>query len=401
MKNFEKYIFKYIWLIVIMPKEIQAVELFALAIFFLYDMRKRKICFDNFSKLVIIYIFVHVLSVLISLSQREYEPRRIFAIINTIGIWGIAVIFYLYYKDKKWDEIYAKYAFMNYCIMIIMSFVYLLISRFSETFIVPYFNRTLYILDDHGRTRLVAFLDYPTLIVPFFLLMVPLALYYIESLKVCQRKEIIATVFFVISCIPVIEAKSRSGMVLITICAVWIIGCYLTNERKIHKMFWGISFVLFMAMSGMFRDILRRLIEMRSGSNMTRMEIYRETIDGIIEHPLIGCGIKSIGAYGYPLGSHSSYLGFIYKAGIVGGIFIFIAIGNMTYRLFKKYRCSNNIMGKILIIYALLMLVYMGLEDLDGANWLICLYFAYLGILNSKENSYIFLENDYDNKKIV
>ena len=81
----------------------------------------------------------------------------------------------------------------------------------------------------------------------------------------------------------------------------------------------------------------------------------------------------------YPYGSHSSYLGYFYKTGIVGGIlyllsFLLKSMGLIGWKI-------NTSWKDVFRFSFFCVLVWMILEDLDGVNWSICLFYAYMGIL--------------------
>ena len=56
-----------------------------------------------------------------------------------------------------------------------------------------------------------------------------------------------------------------------------------------------------------------------AGSVDARSAVYRSTVSGFLERPLLGWGTeRDIPGQRYPAGSHSTYLGVLYKHGLVG-----------------------------------------------------------------------------------
>jgi hypothetical protein len=56
-----------------------------------------------------------------------------------------------------------------------------------------------------------------------------------------------------------------------------------------------------------------------SGSVDTRSQVYRSTIVGFLERPILGWGTeRDVPGQRYPAGSHSTYLGVVYKHGLLG-----------------------------------------------------------------------------------
>lgn len=124
---------------------------------------------------------------------------------------------------------------------------------------------------------------------------------------------------------------------------------------------------------------------MRVGSNSTRQIIYVETIHAWKQHKFIGSGIKAIGSLGYPLGSHSSYLGFLYKTGIVGFICVIIGFGVKCRKLVIHLKGLDTFCATC-IMAVLSLLIFFIFEDIDGSNWLVCVWMAMLGIISNQEN---------------
>ena len=124
----------------------------------------------------------------------------------------------------------------------------------------------------------------------------------------------------------------------------------------------------------------------RAGSNLCRLTIYESSIKLTIERsPVIGMGIKDmLSTLPYPYGSHSSYIGYFYKAGILGGIIYLCSFMIYAYKLFKWKK--RDIGDYTLFICIMLMLIWMILEDLDGANWGICYAFILMGYTSCKLN---------------
>ena len=68
------------------------------------------------------------------------------------------------------------------------------------------------------------------------------------------------------------------------------------------------------------------------GSLNARLQIYRETVAGIERRPLLGWGSeRDIEGLRYPAGSHSLYLGMLYRHGLIG-LALFVAMLVATWR---------------------------------------------------------------------
>ncbi len=138
--------------------------------------------------------------------------------------------------------------------------------------------------------------------------------------------------------------------------------------------FWSIQ-------SGFLYQCLDLLLYARGeGSTNTRMNIYLQTINGFLEKPFFGWGTeRDITGLAYPLGSHSYYLGTLYKQGIIGFmLFIGIIIAIWNY-LKISYDIDNNYTnfikyGKLLLLVYILN-SFTDVLDLDATTmmflWLI------------------------------
>ena len=78
----------------------------------------------------------------------------------------------------------------------------------------------------------------------------------------------------------------------------------------------------------------------------------------------------------YPLGSHSSYVGFFYKTGLLGLGCILFALFKLIKAVFLKHFKKNMLF--LLGVGAILLA--MALEDIDGADWLLVLFMTINGI---------------------
>ena len=104
-----------------------------------------------------------------------------------------------------------------------------------------------------------------------------------------------------------------------------------------------------------------------------RSAIYSLSINRTIDDSLlIGNGIKEI-FNGYPLGSHSTFIGFFYKTGLIGTIVAITAFALLYIEFYRILRQEEKV---IYLISAFCVLIFMMTEDLDGANWLLALYFS-------------------------
>jgi O-antigen ligase len=140
-------------------------------------------------------------------------------------------------------------------------------------------------------------------------------------------------------------------------------------------------FLLWLEQSGILYQIIDLLIYSRGeGSVNTRMKIYVQTFDSFLERPFFGWGTeRDVKGLAYPLGSHSYYLGTLYKQGIVG-FSLFIAIVMLIWNKLKVKVFVDTNFTRFLKYGQFLMLVYImnsftDVLDLDATTmfflWLI------------------------------
>ena len=88
------------------------------------------------------------------------------------------------------------------------------------------------------------------------------------------------------------------------------------------------------------------------------MKIYIQTFYSFLERPFFGWGTeRDVKGLAYPLGSHSYYLGTLYKQGVVG-FSLFIAIVILIWNKLKVKVFIDNNFTRFLKYGQFLMLVY-------------------------------------------
>tara|TARA_B100001758_G_scaffold247953_1_gene269037 strand:+ start:23651 stop:24955 length:1305 start_codon:yes stop_codon:yes gene_type:complete len=140
-------------------------------------------------------------------------------------------------------------------------------------------------------------------------------------------------------------------------------------------------FLFWLESTGILYQIIDVVLYSRGeGSANTRMKIYTQTFINFLERPFFGWGTERDSSnLAYPLGSHSYYLGTLYKQGVVG-FFLFIGIIIAIWQKLKiNYKIDHKII-KFLKYGQLLLLVYIfnsftDVLDLDATTmmflWLI------------------------------
>ena len=140
-------------------------------------------------------------------------------------------------------------------------------------------------------------------------------------------------------------------------------------------------FLLWLEQSGILYQIIDLVLYSRGeGSANTRGKIYVQTFNSFLERPLFGWGTeRDVKGLAYPLGSHSYYLGTLYKQGIVGFTLFMSIIFLIWNKLKVKVFVDNNFTrffkyGQFLML-VFIMNSFTDVLDLDATTmfflWLI------------------------------
>lgn len=380
-------IFYLLWPIIIVPKEIQFV---GITLVLVYLLRRHKLNFDVLSYFMLAFITIYLFSIIVNLIGNSYELERIFATVNTFSIWVCSLFFYLIFKVIPLDlDHLKKITFINYCILIILwicSIIVYFITKFPR---FEMLNRELYYTEWFGNMqviRFVGFMDYPNLIIMFFMFFYPLFLSYLKYFK----NHILKILLMILGILPIIGSFSRSGYVIM-LTYLLIVSIYFTYTSMNRNLFIAISFFSLSIFSLMIFytnayneavSIFQELLNAREGSNVSRIYLMVESIKiTLVESPIIGMGVKVTSLIGYPLGSHSTYVGLFYRTGIAGvilGLLIFVII--TVKILFTRVGIDKTVI-KISILMMPLLFIF---EDIDGTNWLMIMYFLLVATIFNK-----------------
>lgn len=376
-----------LWLIAILPKSLQLVFfLFWLAIVAVFEIRDaskmRRIDFGL--AMLVSMVAVHILSVM--LNSYGADTNRVLAACNTVCIWLVSIaLFFFYSRGMVRLETAANIAVFNILICVVLAAV----ASFGDlSFVSLSDERHLNVVDwlnGNQGERFVGFLEYPNLVSLMYFVMFPLSLYSVRSWK----SPLLKYGYCILAMYPVFEASSRSGMIL-AVVALAIALAYLAREKGSSKGRWrnvlmlgGLVVLLVVVINWVsIVDAIDSLLSGRQGSNTTRSLLYLRSIEDVLESsPFIGRGIKFT-EYPFgdsiPLGSHSTYIGILYKTGFLG-----LAMGFLAFLCELKtfMKCPIGLSNKIFALAFLMVFVaFLAIEDVDGSNWSLAVVFIVAGI---------------------
>ena len=379
----DSLLFYLLWLYLLLPKAAQLLFA-AFYIVYLFFLFFRIIKVDKVAKLMWALAVIHFFAIGVNIIYRNPDADRVMAAINTMLLWVIAPLYYIYYKyyfagdSKK----IGMACCLNLSILVVLGCISLNLFYISGMSSFSVGGKTLFETTYLNTTAVIRFrglLDYSNMTVFLVIIM------FIGSMQFMRKSTgfsiwiILASIF----CILIIH--SRSGYVMFFLSLGWYLFSKIPkNKKNIAMLVIGIFLigVLTIFWDSIINFIFDVIIYGNLSSNNLRIEIIITSIRRTLaESPLWGLGIKEYLYDGFPLGSHSTYVGFFYKTGIIGliiGITIFVVA---NYRVVKHGRKGIKIE---LYFFLFSLIILFAIEDVDGTNWSIFLYFSMLALLSRK-----------------
>lgn len=391
-------LFQYFWILVILPKAVQLLALGALmCVMWLKSGSEKPL--DKFSILQLIFLLIYGVSIVVNTLRGGHELSRIFAAINTWLITAVALSLYHLYRHAQIDlHRIGRFALCNLVILIFLWVVYK-ITQGNYAFTVlghslsgPDWVNGLY------APRFLGYMDYANLVVFSVLFFYPLALFFLRDKKVAVF-ILTAALFLVVK-----ATNSRTGLVLYLL--VFLAYFLFETQKQFFDFYRQRKYALFGLVLimvpivlvfglGYIVKILNSMMQMREGSNNMRAMIYAQSLSLMWKQsPIIGIGIKDM-FVDYPLGSHSTYIGALYKAGILGGpIYIITILISVIHPLLRKDADRHAVCLKVCMLVIILMMM---LEDIDGASWCICIFYILLAFLKNEHRLFRHTQNVEEN----
>ena len=396
--SYAYYPFLLLWVFALVPKELCILSYGLLAVVMCYLASKRKhfrVLPASFTLIVgflafaiSIYCFAIAAAVV-----REYNFNRLLAALNTLAIWVVAAIYFIFYLklDCKPKLItMSRYCFANSIVLIALLILYAVDPSLS--FSNGLEHRHLSIADylDAGQSvRFVGFLDYSTLVVMMLFIIYPLAIYYCAS----RYSLPVALSYGVVSFLPAIATSSRAavlfGCVLVAISLIFVLLEKSITARRyrvaITVLITLLLIIVAIAHGSELADTAISILNKRSDSTAGRMYLYDESIRLVFdESPVFGLGIKytSLLTNDAPLGSHSTWVGFLYKTGILGFL-LYLSVFVLVIIKLAKVSTLTKPVKRYFVLCAILFMAYLAIEDLDGVAWACITWFSIVAVLIS------------------
>jgi len=185
-------------------------------------------------------------------------------------------------------------------------------------------------------------------------------------------------------------AFSRAALVILLVSTIIIL---LTSRRWIQTGA-GILVIMLCIISLPFLGIITAsFVEIRTGSSEQRFQLYEYQTEEVYERsPVIGLGVKErIGPFDVPLGSHSTYLGAIYKTGFLGGILVLgfqlVVLGSWIIQSISARSREDRSVLRQYGFAILSIMLWMTGEDIDAPQLVSFVYFFLCGGIFSNTRS--------------
>lgn len=369
---------RFLWILVLLPKEAQFSAYAVIVIW--YSLKNRQLIrLNKVTACFLAYAGIHLISIIIAVATRDYSLGRIAAAINTCGIWLLAIwITGIISEVEELDfNRIGRYCTIN---LVILFMVFIITIFFPEIFIFNGMERRLTwtwdLLSSGETTRFIGLFEYPALVSFFTLLQFPFAFRYLSESK--HKWSCLVLIPLVLA--PVFMTYSRMGILVNGMMAFTAVNYFiLKNGVKPKRLLaiYGMLILLLLICIVIKMDevmlLTYNILHVRPGSNSDRMRIYTETVNRISETSwILGAGIKEMNsAEVYPLGSHCTYLGIIFKAGILGGICFAAGLAGTIVGAVKKQAKSHDLFDLMMFAMLIFVMIFCILEDIDGADWLL------------------------------
>lgn len=379
----EYWIFGLLWLVILLPKYIQLAFFGGIAVLLLCK-NGFSLKMNTVSAAMLLLFAVHIFAIAYDLAVLNGPRDRFAAAINTAILWPIAAIYYAYYSNRKTLDMDIVGGCCCFNLLAMSFFAVLTVYLFYIKGVGYYsiFGKTLYettYLSGKITTKFFGLNDYSNMNLFYLMLNTTLALPYLRKKKVWIQLIILGIASF-----EVLLINSRAGMILFTLALLFALLELLIPIRYRKAVFFltmGLVLVgAVMIFPKLWQMFLDKIIYGNTSSTGFRVSILTESIREAWEmSPIWGMGIKRYFAEGYPLGSHSTYVGFFYKTGFIGlilGMFVFV---KTNWQVLRRIFSDGKI--RLVAMFLLSFAVLFAIEDVDGTNWSAMLYFSALAIL--------------------
>lgn len=383
----------FLWVFAVLPKVAAAFLYLGLLIAMFASRRQSRKLPEEYKLQFIVVLaasLIFLLSICCSMAF-DYSQERLAAAFGTLLYWLLGVGYAYYFLTScavSWVSV-SKIAVFNLAVLFFLMTIYAVMGNgFSVGILGRHISANDY-LNAGTSLRFSSFLEYPTLVAMMTLMLYACAFYWVNA----KWKTPGIVVLSILSLVALQACASRAGY-LVGVIAVVIGVCYAfasIGQRYIapFSVLTIIAFlIVLLANWECIVEYVSGIVGSRAGSTTGRMYLYASSIEMTLDSsPIIGMGVKhtSLLSNSAPFGSHSTWIGFFYKTGLVGLVLYVAFFASVLVSLFA----ARKTIGSYAVFYAIctfLLYIYLAVEDLDGTAW-VCVTFFVLAsaFMNSSE----------------
>ncbi len=326
-----------------------------------------------------IFVVLQATSVFLSPLYYFFTWERFFAIIHNIIAFLFLFLGYGIFSCQKYRDVLSgniKSTFYTVSAIIVITSIYSLVTHqdlvfygipglagIETKFNMVSFNMMDWFIIDFPRTTV--FSVYPnasgiTVTLLYFLLI------YFSFIKNKDAQILIPTICL---CFAVLMTASR---LYIVFSLVVLVLSFVKSREGLYRLLMLIPIGLFL-----LAIIIPFILELREGSNNARSMIYHESLKYMLHiNPVFGLGMKprlltNLGLP-YPVGSHSTVIGYFVKNGFIGGLFIltgylivFLKYGLYLIQIIRKNINFDRVTFFLQSVFVIILFMTFS-EDLDA-----------------------------------
>ncbi|TPE42985.1 O-antigen ligase family protein [Pontibacter mangrovi] len=370
----DKLLYKFYWIWWILG--LHYISLYYLFFKNLKKVLLKKVSEDAYFLVLIIFFFFQLLSSLFSTISDYYSLNRLIAILHNEVVFLFIIVGYVIYEDKKTKQIIKSNTlpllfWVSTVVAVTGLASYFLnkdlyfdnfISKFVSSYPQTVFTKTGW-YEGEKQVRNMAFTIYPNSTAIMLML-----LYAIAYEDLVKRNFIVRFIITALILLGVVFTGSR----IVTLFALVNIVFLFFKKPLSFKAVVVASVIIIIPLAQYFIDQLNEIYSARSSSNDTRYYIQSFSWNLMLkEAPIIGLGLKprlnELFGGEYPVGSHSTYIGYYVKNGLIGGSFIFLfflkLFSTSVLTVLKENFSYIKLVLNILFIEILIILFF---EDIDA-----------------------------------
>jgi hypothetical protein len=364
--------------------------------------------YSFYELLLLIFIAFTILILLVINSVEQLPSNRLLAAINNITIFIVGVLFYFSLNKHDFTEGNQKLLLNSISFMIISvvflaflglffiyngdgSYEYNIPSIFAK--VMPKAILDINLIYDAMMIKLVVrdwffgqafprfsmLTTYPNALSILMLMLVSLFFY---------LKKKINYIVLILGLIIITLTWSRT----IFMAIIFATFVFVVLRARFSLIILFFLALLLPFMSFLILDYASAILSFREGSSESRLSMYGYAVKNMdLLDLLIGHGVKErIDLFKFPLGSHSTYLGFIYKYGLLGSSFFLLFVLFVVKDLiFLLTRCQSIDFWIFLPVFSCLF--WMIFEDIDTPI-IVTIYFFICIFLLTKRKKELTLE---------